>query len=105
MRLRAILVDEVHLLHFTRKGIFHGDNVGVEEIVVGANIEAVILVDGTPYSGKYVQTALFMNTRRSPIYTWITQAKLGRKDGNHTWSVGMQELFYHIDRYATEVSS
>ena len=46
-----------------------------------------------------------MNTRRTPIYTWITQAKLGRKDGNHTWSVGIQELFYHIDRYATEVSN
>ena len=87
---------------------FRRSNVGIASPVMSGVAEAAgkyQYLDGTPYSGKYVQTALFMNTRRSPIYTWITQAKLGRKDGNHTWSVGMQELFYHIDRYATEVSN
>lgn len=87
---------------------FRRSNVGIASPVMSGVAEAgsnYRYLDGTSYMGKYVQTALYMNTRRTPIYTWITQIKLGRKDANHTWSVGIQELFYHIDRYATEVAN
>lgn len=87
---------------------FRRSNVGIASPVMsavsvaGTNFQ---YLDGSAYTGKYVQSALFMNTRRTPIYTWISQAKVGKKDGKHTWSVGLQDLFYHVDRYATEVSN
>lgn len=87
---------------------FRRSNVGIASPVMSGVSTAnggYQYLDGSPYTGQYVQTALFMNTRRTPIYTWITQAKLGKKQGKHSWSVGLQNLFYHIDRYATEVAN
>lgn len=87
---------------------FRRSNVGIASPVMSGVAEAggkYQYLDGTAYSGKYVQSALYMNTNRTPIYTWITQAKLGRKQGKHNWSVGLQNLFYSIDRYSTEVSN
>lgn len=59
-------------------------------------------LNGETYSGEYVQNVLNLNTHRTPIYTWITEAKIGRRSGDHTWSVALQDMFYHIDRYYTE---
>lgn len=87
---------------------FRRSNVGIASPIMSGVSEAngaYQYLNGTPYTGKYIQTALYMNTRRTPIYTWITQAKLGKKQGKHNWSVGVQNLFYHIDRYATEVAN
>lgn len=87
---------------------FRRSNVGIASPVmsgISAANGAFRYLNGQPYTGQYVQTALFMNTRRTPIYTWITQAKLGKRQGRHNWSVGIQNLFYHIDKYATEVSN
>lgn len=87
---------------------FRRSNVGIASPVmsgISENSGNYQYLDGTPYNGKYVQTALYMNTRRTPIYTWITQAKLSQKKGKHAWTVGLQNMFYHIDRYATEVAN
>lgn len=87
---------------------FRRSNVGIASPVmsgISENDGTFQYMDGTAYKGEYVQTALFMNTRRTPIYTWITQAKLSGNNGNHTWMVGIQDMFYHVDRYATEVSN
>lgn len=87
---------------------FRRSNVGIASPVmsgIAENKGNYQYLDGTPYSGKYVQQALFMNTRRTPIYTWITQAYLNKKTGKHNWTVGVQNMFYHIDRYITEVSN
>ena len=83
-------------------------NVGIASPImsgISENNGGYQYLNGTAYNGKYVQTALFMNTRRSPIYTWISQAKLSKQSGKHKWTVGLQNMFYHIDRYATEVSN
>ena len=83
-------------------------NVGISSPAMSAvsvNEGKYQYLDGTAYKGEYVQTGFFMNTRRSPIYTWITQAKLSQHSKQHSWSIGLQNMFYHIDRYATEVSN
>lgn len=87
---------------------FRRSNVGISSPVmsgISENKGNYQYLDGTSYSGEYVQQALYMNTRRTPIYTWITQAKLGKKTEKHNWSVGIQNMFYHVDRYITEVSN
>ncbi len=94
------------VLNFSTR--FRRSNVGIASPVMSGVSEAAgkyQYLDGTAYTGKYVQSALYMNTNRTPIYTWITQAKLGRKRGAHNWQVGLQNLFYSIDRYSTEVSN
>lgn len=87
---------------------FRRSNVGIgSPVLTGiatANVKYSYL-DGTVYKGEYVQNELWMNTRRTPIYTWITQAKIGRRSGNHTWSIGLQDMFYHIKKYCTESTS
>lgn len=59
-------------------------------------------LNGNAYTGEYVQNVFTMNTARTPIYTWITEARLSGKAGSHKWSVALQDMFYHIKKYYTE---
>lgn len=62
-------------------------------------------LNGQAYTGEYVQNVLTMNTGRTPIYTWVTQAKIGKKSGCHNWSLSLQDMFYHVNKYYTESTS
>ena len=59
-------------------------------------------LNGKTYTSEYVQNMLTLNTARTPIYTWISEAKLSGKAGDHKWSIALQDMFYHIKKYYTE---
>lgn len=84
---------------------FRRSNVGIASPMMAGisdNGSEYQYLDNKPYMGKYVQNVLNLNSRRTPIYTWMTSAKIGRKSGLHDWSIGLQNQYYHVKLYATE---
>lgn len=62
-------------------------------------------LDGTPYTGDYVQNVMSLATRRTPINTFLSTFELSRKSQNHYWRIGLNEWNYNIDKYTTEGNS
>lgn len=59
-------------------------------------------LDGSAYNGEYVQNVLMLNTKRTPIRTWITSAKLSKQFGHHYVTAGLSDWLYAQHRYLTE---
>lgn len=62
-------------------------------------------LDGKPYTGEYVQQAMYMATRPTHINTFMSTITAGKRSGAHEWKAGLNEWHYHAHRYTTEVSS
>jgi hypothetical protein len=59
-------------------------------------------LDGSAYNGEYVQNVLLLNTKRTPIRTWITSAKLSKQFNHHYVTAGLSDWLYAQHRYLTE---
>ena len=62
-------------------------------------------LDGTPYTGEYVQNVMSLATRRTPIKTFLSTIELSKKSKKHYWRIGLNEWNYNADKYTTEANS
>lgn len=60
-------------------------------------------MDGTPYTGEYVQNSMYMATRKTPIKTFLTTFEASKQSGQHFWTLGLNEWNYSAKDYTTEV--
>lgn len=57
---------------------------------------------GEAYTGSSVQGVLALAGKKRPLKTLMTNFEVGKKSGNHEWSIGLNEWFYSINKYIAE---
>ena len=60
-------------------------------------------MDGTPYTGEYVQKMLAILSPKTPTHTWMTRLWAEKQTDQHQWRIGIlgqyyREVNYHQDR-------
>ena len=56
-------------------------------------------LDGTPYTGEYVQRMLAILSPKTPTTTWMTRLWAEKKTDNHQWRFGVLGQYYKEDNY------
>lgn len=56
-------------------------------------------LDGTPYTGEYVQRMLAILSPKTPTSTWMTRLWAEKKTDNHQWRFGVLGQYYKEDNY------
>jgi hypothetical protein len=90
--------------HTNYRSSHSGINSFVMSSVAAANNNYTYL-DGKPYTGEYVQQAMYMATRKTPIKTLMSTLEVNKQSGKHNWTLGLNEWHYNAKNYTTEVSS
>ena len=56
-------------------------------------------LDGTPYTGAYIQRMLAILSPKTPTTTWMTRLWAEKKTDNHQWRFGVLGQYYKEDNY------
>lgn len=59
---------------------------------------------GATEDGNLAQNVMILASKRTPIKSLTSLFELGKKSGNHTWKVGLNQWLYDIDQFATETT-
>jgi len=86
--------------HRALTGVYAAFTTGISDANGNKDVK-YFQADGTPYDGK-VQSILSLASRRTPIQSFTSTIEVGRKAGNHDWSVGLNQWTYSINKFATE---
>lgn len=95
-------------LNLTWNTFFRSSSASINSYVmssVSAANNNYTYLDGSAYTGEYVQQAMYMATRPTHINTFMSDFMINRQTGRHNWTVGVNEWHYHAHKYTTEVSS
>lgn len=54
------------------------------------------------YAGNDVQSALVLASKKTPLRSITSLLEVGKKSGNHDWTVGLNQWYMNTDKFATE---
>lgn len=96
-------IDYILRYRYAKTGMYTAVMTGVENV---ANLSGKLnyVDDGSAYAGENVQSVMNLASRRTPMNTLMGTVEVGRKSGNHKWSVGIDQWYFETHNFLTESS-
>lgn len=95
----GLRIDLISRFHSAKVGNYLPLMTGVN--AVGDN-KYTYADNGEAYTGNNVQGVLVLASKKTPIKSLTSTLEVGKKSGNHDWSIGVNQWNYQIDKFATE---
>lgn len=87
-----------------KTGMYTAIMTGVENAPQGDAEKYYTYANGDRYAGGNVQSVMMLNSRKTPMKTYMGTIEAGRQSGNHKWSVGIDQWYFTTDKFVSESS-
>jgi hypothetical protein len=85
-------------LHTAKATVLYATPTAVSS--VGSN--AYTYMDGTAYTGDYVQGIMVMSSPKIPTTSFLSRYELNKTLGSHKVRIGLTESFYNVDHFRSD---